>query len=99
MGAILQRESACVYGADGLLSVESWGVGAESFPCARGGPFFISYFTSLPPLNPGYCGDLFCLVLFYVSRCISFCKPFLIQNSLGLFFSTMYILVLVESCL
>lgn len=30
-GAILRSESACVSGADGLLSVKSWGVGAESF--------------------------------------------------------------------
>ena len=31
IGAILRSESACVSGADGLLSAGSWGVGAESF--------------------------------------------------------------------
>lgn len=39
-GAFLHTESACVSPADGLLSAESWGVGAKSFPCAQGGPFF-----------------------------------------------------------
>lgn len=45
-GAFLPTESACVSPADGLLSAESWGVGVESVPCARGGPFFIPHFTS-----------------------------------------------------
>lgn len=51
-GAFLSTESACVSRADGLLSVESWGVGAQNFPCAQGGPFFIPYFTSLSPPQP-----------------------------------------------
>lgn len=70
-GALLQPESACVSLADGLLSAESWGVGAESLPCAQGGPFFIPYFTSLPPLSLRLCYTLFCLPLFCASVCIS----------------------------
>lgn len=31
-------QSACVSLADGPLCGESWGVGAQSFPCARAGP-------------------------------------------------------------
>lgn len=69
-GALLQPESACVSLADGLLSAESWGVGAESLPCAQGGPFFIPYFTSLPPLSLRLCYTLFCLPLFCASLCI-----------------------------
>lgn len=72
MGAILQRESACVSLADGPLFIESWGVGAESFPCTQGGLFFISHFTSLSLITLGFCYALFCLVLFCVSRCIPF---------------------------
>lgn len=75
-GAFLQTESACVSPADGLLSVESWGVGAESFPCAQGGLFFIPYFTSLSPLSLWLCYILFCLLLFCVSLCISLLLTF-----------------------
>lgn len=75
-GAFLQAESACVSPADGLLSAESWGVGAESFPCAQGGPFFIPYFTSLSPLSRGLCYTLFCLLLFCASLCISLLLTF-----------------------
>lgn len=62
--------------ADGLLSVESWGVGAESFPCAQGGPFFIPYFTSLSPLSLWLCYTLFCLLLFCTLLCISLLSTF-----------------------
>lgn len=75
-GALRQTESACVSPADGLLSVESWGVGAESFPCAQGGPFFIQYFTSLPPLSLRLCYTLLCLRLFCSSLSISLLLTF-----------------------
>lgn len=75
-GSFLQPESACMSPADGLLSVESWGVGAKSFPCAQGGPFFIPYFTSLSPLSLGLCYALFCLLLFCASLCISLLLTF-----------------------
>lgn len=80
-GAFLQTESACVSPADGLLSAESWGVGAESSPCAQGGPFFIPYFTSLSLLSLGLCYTLFCLLLFCLllfcaSACISLLLTF-----------------------
>lgn len=75
-GAFLQTESACVFPADGLLSVESWGVGAESFACAQGGPFFIPYFTSLSLLSLGLCYTQFCLLLFCASLCISLLLTF-----------------------
>lgn len=60
-GAFLQTESACVSPADGLLSVESWGVGAKSFPCAQGGPFFLSR-TSPPCLPSVFCFVTLCFV-------------------------------------
>lgn len=63
-GAFGQTESACVSPADGLLSAESWGVGAECSPRAQGGPFFIPYFTSLSILSLGLGYTLFCLLLF-----------------------------------
>lgn len=72
-GGFLQTKSACVSLADGLLSVESWGVGAESFPCAQGGPFFIPHFTSLSPLTP----SLFLRsVLFGVVLSLTMCRTF-----------------------
>ena len=75
-GALQQTECACVSPADGLLSVESWGVGAESVPCAQGGPFFIPYFTSLSLLSLGLCYTRFCLLLFCVWLCISLLLTF-----------------------
>ena len=86
-GALLQPESACVSLADGLLSVESWGVGAESFPCAQGGPFFIQYFTSLPPLSLRLCYTLFCLLLFCSSLSISLLLTFSHTKQRLFFFS------------
>lgn len=75
-GAFLWTKSACVSPADGLLSVESWGVDAESFPCTQGGPFFTPYFTSLFPLSLLLCGTLFCLLLFCALLCISLLLTF-----------------------
>lgn len=42
---------ACVPPADGPLCGESWGVGAQSFPCAGRGLFSIQHFTSVSPLS------------------------------------------------
>lgn len=53
------RLKALVFPADGLLSVESKGVGAESFSCAQGGLFFIPLFTSLPSQSILLCFPLF----------------------------------------
>lgn len=85
-GAFLQTESACVSPADGLLSVQSWGVGAESFPCAQGGLLFITYFTSLSPLSLGLCYTLFCLLLFCASLCISLLLTFFAYKTQRFFF-------------
>lgn len=73
-GAFLQTESACVSPADGLLSVESWGVGAKSFPCAQGGPFFY------PVLHLHASPQSFALlhfVLFAVGLCLTMYLTFL----------------------
>lgn len=74
-GALLHTQSACVSPADGLLSGESWGVGAESFPCAQGGLFFIPNFTSPTSHNLRLCHSLFCLLLCFTHLCI-----FLLSN-------------------
>lgn len=104
-GAFLQGKSACVSPADGLLSLESWGVGAASFACAQGGPFFfyIRHFTSLPPLSLFLCCSLFYLLLFCASLCVSLFLDFgvifsffvlLIDSGLGVvFFRIGYFLV------
>lgn len=64
-GAFLRTESACVSPADGLLSVESWGVGAKSFPCAQGGLFFypILHLSVSPQPLPLLHSVLFAVVL------------------------------------
>lgn len=42
-GAFLQTKSTLVSPADGLLSVESWGLGAKSFAYQQTGIFFLLY--------------------------------------------------------
>lgn len=74
-GAFLQTESACVSPADGLLSVESWGVGAKSFPCAQGGPFFYPV-LHLHASPQSFANTLFCLLLVCASLCISLLLTF-----------------------
>lgn len=103
-GSFLQTESACVSPADGLLSVESWGVGAKSFPCAQGGPFFIPYFTSLSPPSLGLCCTLFCLLLFCASLCISLLVTFshtkqrFFSLSISFFFNMEGVIFLCTGC-
>lgn len=70
-GALLQPESACVSLADGLLSDESWGVGAESFSLCPGWPILYPILHLCLPLSLRLCSTLFCLLLFCASLCIS----------------------------
>jgi len=86
-GAFLQTKSACVSPADGLLSVESWGVGAESFPCAQGGPFFYTTLHLSASLQPF---ALLPSVLFAVVLCPTVYLTF-VNFSVGDFFSSFFV--------
>lgn len=81
------------------------GSGCWESPCAQGGPFFISYFTSLSLLNPGFCEALFCLVLCCVPSYISFLLTFSHTKQFFFPLPTMYLQIVVcclrnepESC-
>ena len=95
-GAFLQTESASVSPADGLLSVESWGVGAKSFPCAQGGPFFIPYFTSPHPQALLH-SVLFAVVL-RLTMYLTFVNLFLRQNGEIVFGFVERVIFLLTGC-
>lgn len=72
-------QSACVSPADGPLCGESWGVGAQSFPCARAGPALyptLHLCVSAQPFSPPPLPPLLCLLLFCLSVRVSLLLTF-----------------------